>query len=48
MITKQDTNDLVETVRCDIKLFADDTSLFSVVYDEFKTAAELGRHLERL
>ena len=41
-------NDLVENVRCDIKLFADDTSLFSAVYDESKTAAELNRDLDRV
>ena len=41
-------NDLVANVRFDIKLFADDTSLFSAVYDEFKTAAELDRDLERM
>ena len=41
-------DDLVENVGCDITLFADDTSLFSAVYDEFKTAAELNRDLERV
>ena len=41
-------NDLVGNVRCDIKLFADDTSLFSVVYDKSKTAEELNRDLERV
>ena len=41
-------NDLVENVRCDVKLFADDTSLFSAGYDESKPAAELDRDLERV
>ena len=41
-------NDLVENVGCKIKLFADDTFLLSVVYDESKTAAELVRDLERV
>ena len=41
-------NDLVGNVRCDIKLFADDTSLFSAVYDESKTAEELDADLERV
>ena len=41
-------NDLVGNVRCDIKLFADDTWLFSVIYDKSKTAAELDRDLERV
>ena len=30
-------NDLVENVDSDVKMFADDTSLFSVVYDEATT-----------
>ena len=42
------SNDLVESVGCDIKLFADDTSLFSTVYDESKTAEELNRDLEKV
>ena len=41
-------NDLVENVRCDIKLFADDTSLFSAVFDESKTAEESDGDLERM
>ena len=41
-------NDIVGNVRCDMKLFADDTSLFSAVYDEFKTAEELDGDLERV
>ena len=41
-------NDLVESVGCDIKLFVDDTSLFSTVYDESKTAEELNRDLEKV
>ena len=40
-------NDLVENVGCKIKLFADDTSLLSVVYDESKTAAELDRDFRK-
>ena len=41
-------NDLVESVACDIKLFADDKSLCSTVYDESKTAEELNRDLEKV
>ena len=41
-------NDLVGNVRSDIKLFAEDTSLFSTVHDESKTAEELDRDLERV
>ena len=41
-------NDLVENVKCDIKLFVDDTSLFSVVRYEVRTASALNRDLERV
>ena len=41
-------NDLVENVDSDVKMFADDTSLFSVVYDEATTAQQLNRDLERV
>ena len=41
-------NDLVESLGCDMKLFADDTSLFSTVYDESQTAEELNRDLEKV
>ena len=38
----------IENVNCDIKLFADDTSLFQVVRGEARTALELNRDLERI
>ena len=41
-------NDLADNVNCCIKLFADDTSLFSVVHDEAKTALELTQDLESI
>ena len=41
-------NDLVDNVHSDIKLFADDTSLFSVVRGERETAEDLNRDLERV
>ena len=41
-------DDLVGNVGCDIKLFADDALLFSVVYGESKTAGELNRDLEKV
>ena len=41
-------NDIVENVNCDVKIFADDTSLFSVVKDEGKTADEMNSDLERV
>ena len=34
-------NDLVDIVNCDIKMFTDDTSLFSCVYDPVRSALEL-------
>ena len=39
-------NDLVENVSSDAKLFADDTSLFTVVYDERVAADQLNRDLK--
>ena len=39
-------NDLVENVSSDEKLFADDTSLFTVVYDEGIAADQLNRDLK--
>ena len=41
-------NDIVENLNCDVKIFADDTSLFSVVKDEGKTADEMNSDLERV
>ena len=40
-------NDIVDNVRCDIKLFADDTSLFSVVRND-RSTEELNRDIELL
>ena len=39
-------NDLVESISSDAKLFADDTSLFTVVYDEGIAADQLNRDLK--
>ena len=41
-------NDLVDNVDCDARMFADDTSLFSVVNDTSRTAEELNRDLEKV
>ena len=41
-------NDIVENLNCDVKIFADATSLFSVVKDEGKTADEMNSDLERV
>ena len=40
-------NDIGDNVRCDIKLLADDTSIFSVVQND-RSSHELNRDLERL
>ena len=40
--------DLVDNIDSDVKIFADDTSLFSVVHDEVITAQQLNRDLERV
>ena len=39
-------NDLVDNISSDAKLFADDTSLFTVVYDVDVAADKLNRDLE--
>ena len=41
-------NDLVGNLTSEVKLFADDTSLFSVVYDESVTAEKLNKDLETI
>ena len=41
-------NDLVENVTCDVKMFADHTSLCSVVEDERRSADELNADLNRV
>ena len=40
-------NDLVDNVNCDVKMFADDTSLFSTVTNETVTAEVPNRDLEK-
>ena len=39
--------DLVDNINCDVKMFADDTSLFSTVTNEAVTAEVLNRDLEK-
>ena len=39
-------NDVVDDISSDAKLFADDTSLFTVVYDEITSANQLNRDLK--
>ena len=41
-------NDLVENISSDAKLFADDTSLFTVVYDEGTASDQLNRDLKTI
>ena len=41
-------NDLVDKFSSEAKLFADDTSLFSVVYDEKVAAEKLNKDLETM
>ena len=41
-------NDLCGNLSCDVELFADDTSLFSVVENEDISAGKLHRDLERI
>ena len=40
------TNDLVDNISSEEKLFADDTSLFTVVYDADIASDQLNRDLE--
>ena len=42
------TNDIVENVKCDIRLFADDTSLFSRVNDATQTAFKISEDLDKI
>ena len=41
-------NDIVHNIDCDVRLFADDTSLFCTVNNEHVTAEKLTTNLERL
>ena len=41
-------NDLPENVSCSVKLFADDTSLFSVVKNEYDTGLDMNRDLVKI
>ena len=41
-------NDLTTDLKCNVKLFADDTSLFSVVHNPNESAADLNHDLDRI
>ena len=40
-------NDIVDNINCDIRLFADDTSLFSIVNDATQTALKISEDLTK-
>ena len=41
-------NDLVDSISADVRLFANDTSLFTIVYDEYVAADQLNRDLKTI
>ena len=41
-------NDLTNNLQCDVKLFADDTSLFTVVENETVSAQNMNRDVEKI
>ena len=41
-------NDIVNNISCNIKLFADDTSLYLVVDNEYEAAEQLNRYIESI
>ena len=41
-------NDLVDNISAEVRLFADDTSLFTTVYDESVAADQLNRDLKTI
>ena len=41
-------NDIVNNISCNIKLFADDTSLYLVVDNEYETADQLNKDIESI
>ena len=41
-------NDILANLECNVKIFADDTSLFSLVRDPNESSAKLGRDLGRV
>ena len=38
-------NDLATDLKCNVKLFADNTSLFTVVQDPYSAASDMGHDL---
>jgi hypothetical protein len=41
-------NDIVNNISCNIKLFADDTSLYLVVDNEYEAAEQLNKYIESI
>ena len=41
-------NDLTNNLQCNVKLFADDTSLFTLVDNEIASAQQLNRDLDKV
>jgi len=41
-------NDIVNNISCNIKLFADDTSLYLVVNNEYEAAEQLNKDIESI
>ena len=41
-------NDILANLGCNVKIFADEIYLFSLVHDPNKSSAKLGRDLERI
>jgi hypothetical protein len=41
-------NDIVDEIQCNIRLFADDTSLHSVVEDAYEAAIKLNTDTEKI
>jgi hypothetical protein len=41
-------NDIVNNISCNIKLFADDTSLYLVVDNEYEAVEQLNKYIESI
>ena len=41
-------NDLIDSLHCDVKLFADDISLFTLVHNEIVSTQFMNQDLEKL
>ena len=41
-------NDLTANLKCSVKLFADDTSMFTIVQDPFMAASNMSQYLNQI